>query len=313
MSFYDTFNKEKESSESNDQQYAMLTQLFLFRAAELIYGERCPDALSDFVLEDQPSFLPIIHKSESLRQIVSQSHLHGWFSIDIILLGTNVVIERWILKHEKNNAQFDFSSVKEIRSNLYRKYSQMIRGIFSILQSMPANTLKLTLSRMPSTSRHISASCSHFVSNCHSIPPLQSTNSTSTIEFKPIFSPIGKCCISCEFLSSIDSLVPMISTNASINLSTYKFNSVTETIASRSGQSCVSGSLDLNKEQISRKTNDACDSLKEMNLGDFETYINDIFQTVSFSNKSSNEKVKRNLNILESEFPSLNDLISVCP
>ncbi|OHS99017.1 hypothetical protein TRFO_08565 [Tritrichomonas foetus] len=215
------------------QKYVSLTRIFLCKVIECIYCNRCPKELSDFQFDEDRWFSLDIPKSPSLRELVSRRTIYGWFQLDVTLTDIDQVVERWILVHEPNEISQTrplFAGKKsELRYHTFRRYSQIIRSIYSLLNSLPVKTLELCLNQISGTNRRLSAVCSHF----HSLPvqyedftlqnnsTVKSTQTSSIsnnfenldkyeLDFGPIITPLGKCTIRCITIKNTEMYLPKI-------------------------------------------------------------------------------------------------------
>lgn len=199
------------------QKYISLTRIFLCKVIECIYFNRCPEELSDFAFDDDRWFSLDIPKSPSLRELVSRRTIYGWFDLDIIISDLDVIVERWVLIHEKcentESSPLFTGKKREIRYHIFRRYSQILRSIYSILNTLPVKTLEFALNQISGSNRRISAVCSHYKSL--SVPKDDFDQSAHPddlfdIVFGPIITPLGKCTIQCTTRKDISIFIPKI-------------------------------------------------------------------------------------------------------
>lgn len=201
-------------SESDVQKYMLLSRVFLCKAMECIYSNRCPKDLSDLVEDEEKWFSLNIPKSESLRQLVSARHSHGWFKIEIILTDPDIIVERWTLLHlhlGHDDVVLLCEDKNELKNETYKNFSKVLRSVYSMLNALPTKTIDIINSQVPTCTRRITAECSQFNRlpiKENDMTALQSSSGIKKYKFGPVFSPIGKCIILCESIQNIDSLLP---------------------------------------------------------------------------------------------------------
>lgn len=211
MSFSSSSIPSPEDIGEEMQKYVQLTRIFFCKIIECVYSSRCPKELSDFTEDEEAWFSVSIPKSLSLRQLVSRRTDYGWFQIDVILTDPDVVLERWVLLHEPS----DFSASRpligtsrsDLRRHVFRRFSQVLRSIYAMLNVLPTKTLEFALSQITVTRRRITAVCSHFMS----LPArdFRDDDRFMTV-FGPVTTPLGRCAITCYSLKDVLSLTPKI-------------------------------------------------------------------------------------------------------
>ena len=194
---------EKEASK-----IATLSRIFLYKAAECVYEMRCPQNLPDLE-QDQPLFSLSIRKSASLRSLLNSKSFYGWFKIDVILTNPDIVIERWHMINLPPKPELvpDAKSQGELRTIIYRQMSQILRSVYSMLNTLPAKTLQLQLSQLPTNTRQITAVCDQF----KSLPAKNESMGefeTAQIRFGPISTPAGRTVIFCNHRIELDNELP---------------------------------------------------------------------------------------------------------
>jgi hypothetical protein len=201
--------------DADTEKYVRLAHVFLCKVMECIYINRCPEELSDLAADEVQWFATEVKRSESLRKLAYPHARHGWFKIDIILTDPDVIVERWTLRHDPIDPEFasdlnfgDSSDV--IKKILDRRFSQMMRAIYSMLNFLPTKTLELALSQMPHTNRKITAICSHFHTRKWLGDDLESSGHTEHYYFGPVTSPVGSCIVECETYSDITCFIPKL-------------------------------------------------------------------------------------------------------
>ena len=199
------------------QKYISLTRIFFCKIIECIYYNRCPEELSDFTFDEGQWFSLDIPKSSSLRELVSRRTIYGWFQLDVMISDLDIVVERWILVHEQcktaESRPIFNGKKRELRIHTFRRFSQIIRSIYSMLNALPVQTLRFALSQISASNRRITAVCSHFRSlpiGKEDINKSSPRDNLLDIDFGPIITPLGKCTIQCKALNDISLLIPKI-------------------------------------------------------------------------------------------------------
>ncbi|OHT11122.1 hypothetical protein TRFO_04082 [Tritrichomonas foetus] len=209
------FNAQSVQLKKEEQKFARLALTFLYKTMEAIYSIRCPKQV-DFVEEDKNSswFNLNIPRSNSLRQKLQSSFYHGWFSIDICLTDNQdftEIIERWYLIHipvkQTETLPSLSTNLKDLKFHTYRRFSQILRSIYSMINALPATTLSIVLQQLTTTKRRIVANVSGFQKF-----PAQITSfceeETAKIRFGPIVTPIGQSVVICHYRLDLQPLIP---------------------------------------------------------------------------------------------------------
>ena len=180
-------------SDTEKTKLQSLSRLFLYKVAESIYETRSPQDLPDFEPE-QPQVLSLgVRKSSSLRSLLTYKSHYGWFQVDIILTNPDIVIERWHLIHLPLKAEYEntYSSPRDLREHIFRRFSQFLRSIYSMSNVLPAKTLQLQLKQLPTNERKLKVVCEPF----HALPAVYESISeyeTARLQFGPIVTPVGR-------------------------------------------------------------------------------------------------------------------------
>lgn len=193
------------------QKFAFVSRTFLYKTMELIYENRCPDRVADFLPDDERWFFMNIDRSLSLRKQVSSTSSHGWFSIDISISETSEIVERWYLIHlpikQNETVPSLNTNLKELKLHTYRHFAQILRSIFSMMHCLPAWTLSFYFKKFKTVSRKLVANCSTF----RKFPVDMSSftdNETANVKFGPIITPVGKTLVICQHQLDITSMIP---------------------------------------------------------------------------------------------------------
>lgn len=199
------------------QKYISLTRIFFCKIIECIYYNRCPEELSDFIFDEDQWFSLDIPKSPSLRELVSRRTIYGWFQLDVMISDLDMVAERWILVHEQcettESRPIFIGKKRDIRYYTFRRFSQIMRSIYSMLNALPIQTLRFALNQISASNRRITAVCSHFRSlpiGKEDINKSSPRDNLLEIDFGPIITPLGKCTIQCTTLNDISMFIPKI-------------------------------------------------------------------------------------------------------
>lgn len=199
------------------QKYISLTRIFFCKIIECIYYNRCPEELSDFTFDEDQWFSLDIPKSSSLRELVSRRTIYGWFQLDVMISDLDMVAERWILVHEQceitESRPIFIGKKRDLRYYTFRRFSQIIRSIYSMLNTLPVQTLRFALKQLSASNRRITAVCSHFRSlpiGKEDINKASPRDNLLEIDFGPIITPLGKCTIQCTTLNNISMFIPKI-------------------------------------------------------------------------------------------------------
>ena len=198
------------------QKYMSLTRIFLCKVIECIYCNRCPKELSDFTFDEDRWFSLDIPKSSSLRELVSRRANYGWFQIDVSITDLEMIVERWILIHEEvgttESRPLLTGKNRELRHHTFRRYSQILRSIYSMLDALPVKTLELCLGHISGTNRRITAVCSHFRTSAYT-PEEFTDQDKLEVDFGPVITPFGKVSIRCTTIKNIEMFIPRILEN----------------------------------------------------------------------------------------------------
>ena len=222
------FNAQSAQLKIEEQKFARLALTFLYKAMEAIYSLRCPNQV-EFIQEDSNSnwFNLNIPRSNELRQHLQSSFYHGWFNIDISLSDTKQIVERWYLIHipAKQTETLPSlavsmggsgissgtrnSALKELKIHTYRRFTQILRSIYSMIGMFPATTLSTILSQLKTRNKtHLVANLSNFQKF-----PAQITSfceeETAKFRFGPIYTPIGQAVVICHYRIDIQPLIPI--------------------------------------------------------------------------------------------------------
>lgn len=193
------------------QKFAFLSRTFLFKSMECIYQVRCPEQVADFIPDEESFFSLTVPKSLSLRQKLSSPAAHGWFSIDISISGTDDIVERWYLLHlpvkQTESVPSLNTNLKELKAHTYRRFSQILRSIYSMIQCFPAHTLGYCLGTLRDARRTLVASCSSFVGFPARINSFCDCE-TAKLEFGPVVTPLGKTLVICQYRVDVVQLIP---------------------------------------------------------------------------------------------------------
>jgi hypothetical protein len=193
------------------RKYATIAQTFLFKVMDCIYQLRCPGQIPDFSPDDSFGFSLELPSSESLRQPLKTSTVHGWFKIDISISNTAEVIERWYLMHLRVDRTEPPPSVpggpKALKVYTYRSLCKTLRSIYSLLNCLPATSFAESLGMFTVLRRNLVASCSAF----EKFPLRLETfcdEEVGQIKFGPVVTPVGKILVICEHRLELTALIP---------------------------------------------------------------------------------------------------------
>ena len=197
---------ERRTKEQEIQRLSSLSRVFIVKAAECIYQIRCPKDLPDFS-PDLPQFSLKIPQSSSLRQHISSTSFHGYLKIDISLTNPQKLIERWIIEQRPPSKKSEFKFTKEDKNRIYANFTTTLKGLFTLLNVLPAKTLDICLSHFPLCERRLTA----FVTDFKSLEDLpDQLHHFNTYEMDPIETPIGITKITCQYYENIQNELPAI-------------------------------------------------------------------------------------------------------
>jgi hypothetical protein len=193
------------------RKYATIAQTFLFKAMDCIYLLRCPGQIPDFSPDAPFGFSLEVPSSESLRQPLRTSTVHGWFKIDISVSNTAEIIERWYLMHLRIDRTEPPPTVpggpKGLKVYTYRSLCKTLRSIYSLLCCLPATSFAEILAQFTILKRNLVASCSPFEKFPLKLEAF-CEEEVGQIKFGPVVTPVGKILVICEHRLDLTSLIP---------------------------------------------------------------------------------------------------------
>lgn len=193
------------------QKFAFVSRAFLFKTMECIYQVRCREQVTDFSADEESWFFMNIEKSLSLRQKISSTSYHGWFSIDIAISNTGEIVERWYLIHlpvkQTDTVPSLNTNLKELKLHTYRHFSQILRSIYSMANCLPAATLSYYFKQFKTVKRTLVGNISAFQKFPAKIESF-CEEETANIKFGPIVTPVGKTLVICQHRVDITPLIP---------------------------------------------------------------------------------------------------------
>lgn len=210
----------------NLQKYNDLSHSFLYKCMECIYQHRCPNQVSDFLSDGHHWFSLNIPYSVTLRQKVGITSDHGWFKINIYYKAANSepeIIEQWYLfylpiKNNESNPNMNLDS-KSLKQHTYRCFSQSLRSLYSVIDALPLATMLFVLKELQMIKPPIIyAETSNFMKFPAKIEKF-CEEETSKIQFKTVYSPVGKTTVICKYRLDLMDLIPRpIRTTPHINI-----------------------------------------------------------------------------------------------
>ena len=215
------------TAESDTRKFAFVARQFTYKSAECILSNRVPQDFPDLEVDDNVWFSLNIQKSNQIRQALSQTSMHGYASIDITLNNPDEVLERWYLIHlplkNADTVPISQKGRKEVKIFTYRRYSAVLRSLYSLLGALPTSTLIRFLSQTPVTRRSIHSDISQFQPL-----PVKSQDDMKDFElgkirFGPVITPIGKYIIILHHRVDIDPLIPRPIRTAPLELPNSSF------------------------------------------------------------------------------------------
>ena len=266
-------NKTKQVlSQEEIQKYVILTRLFFCKMIESIYYNRCPKELSDFTEDKEHWFSLDIPQSQSLRKLIGGETPYGWFKLDVVLSDSNCVIERWIISN-KDYKPTDSRTIlvgdcKNIKSYIYKRFSKMMRSVYSTMNMMPAKILELQISNLVSTGN--------------------------------VTTPIGICSVKCYSIKAPSKFVPsFIKTELPPINPIFQFQNFTYPSDYSSSLETSNLIFDDSFCQASCSTQKSSENSDSMNKTDFLSYLSSL--KINFEPKISLEKLKTRLGELQKE------------
>ena len=184
---------------------------------ETVYFLRCPNQ-ADFVAEEEGNkwFNMDIPRSNQLRQKIQSPFYHGWFCIDISITDNKEyreTIERWYMIHipskqtETTPSITNFNNLKDLKFYTYRRFSQFLRSIYSMINVLPATNLGIVLKQLKTSKLQMSANISAFQKFPAQIKAFCDSE-TSKLRFGPVVTPIGQTVVICHYRVDLMPLIP---------------------------------------------------------------------------------------------------------
>lgn len=298
-------NKTKQVlSQEEIQKYVILTRLFFCKMIESIYYNRCPKELSDFTEDKEHWFSLDIPQSQSLRKLIGGETPYGWFKLDVVLSDSNCVIERWIISN-KDYKPTDSRTIlvgdcKNIKSYIYKRFSKMMRSVYSTMNMMPAKILELQISNLVSTGIRLKAFCSHFMELPVVLEPISNNDDIMEVDFGNVTTPIGICSVKCYSIKAPSKFVPsFIKTELPPINPIFQFQNFTYPSDYSSSLETSNLIFDDSFCQASCSTQKSSENSDSMNKTDFLSYLSSL--KINFEPKISLEKLKTRLGELQKE------------
>jgi hypothetical protein len=200
-------------TDSERRRMVQLSRIFLCKAMECIYINRCPGELSDLSPDEDNWFSLKIDRSESLRQLTAARHSHGWFQINFTLTDPDVQIERWTLLHSEPK-QLDETLSKiprsELKQHVIKNFARTLRAIVTLVNALPTKTLEYALEQAPTCTRRITAVCSRFHSTKFKEDPFICEGRPERRCVGRVVTPIGTCKIICDSITDLTPYLPRL-------------------------------------------------------------------------------------------------------
>lgn len=192
-----------------EKQFIALNHVLMCNAVLCIYKTRCPLQISDIMDDNQEWNELKLPKVQSIIRKVSSKYSHGWIRIDVILDNPDEIIERWYIINTPSPAKSSPQANTENKYLIYRKIQVVLRSLFSILNTLPAKAIDLTLSNFPERPRHISLVLTPLSDFPVDEPKVHSSMQISLPEVQ---TPYGSILIRCEYFNKPEFLIPNLRT-----------------------------------------------------------------------------------------------------